>query len=169
MSFGRNYFDKINIDSLKITDLIAGIIGLIFIIGYLVAYILYLVTLYRNLKLISLKNRKMDSALVWLNLIPLFNLGWMFYTIYKIKESNELEFCERKIQGEADFGFNIGLAYCILSCSLVIPCLNYLTGLPTLVCWIIYWVKVAGMIKSLGAPLQTGINPSSQQPLTPQQ
>jgi hypothetical protein len=40
---------------------------------------------------------------------------------------------------------------CILVACGIIPILNLLTGIPALICWIIFWVKMAGYRKTLAA------------------
>jgi hypothetical protein len=107
--------------------------------------IFFLLTLYRNLGLIKPKNRSMKPGKVWLNLIPLFGLGWMIYTVIALKNSNKREFEERKIQVEGNYGYGIGLTYAVLMCASIIPYLGTLSALAGLVFFIIYWVKIAGL------------------------
>ena len=109
----------------------------------LVPYIFFLIQLQEVLESCSHNNRQMDSGLVWLNLIPFFNLGWIFYTITKIKERLQFEFDDRKLDTDApDFGFSIGLSYAILSLCSIIPIIGILTAVASFVLWILYWVKM---------------------------
>ena len=41
-------------------------------------------------------------------------------------------------------GKNLGLIMCILVCCGFVPLLGLFTGIAALVCWILYWVKIAG-------------------------
>ena len=64
-------------------------IGLIVLLLILLLAVIILPTIFFLLHLQKLlnkcgeTNRAMEPGLVWLNLIPLFNWGWIFYTIYK--------------------------------------------------------------------------------------
>ena len=83
--------------------------------------IFFLLHLQKLLNKCSATNRTMEPGLVWLNLIPLFNWGWIFYTIFKITESLKAEFKERNLEppDDANFSHSIGLAYCIINvCSI---------------------------------------------------
>ena len=79
--------------TLGITELLLiGLIGLV----YLVVDIFYLMTLQKCLNRVSEENRGMSPGLVWLNLIPLFGLGWHFYTVIKINSREWILFREDK-------------------------------------------------------------------------
>ena len=122
--------------------LICGFIGAA--IGITIE-VFYLLTLQNTLKECSPENRKMPPVNVWLNFIPLFNIVWPFIMVNRIADSLKAEFAKRGITGEEDRpGFSIGLTYCILMCCGAIPILNFLALPGALVCWIIYWVKIAG-------------------------
>jgi uncharacterized protein (DUF2062 family) len=86
----------------------------------------------------------MPSVNVWLELIPLFNLVWQFINVVNVSNSlkRELEFKGIKIDEQRP-GYSIGIAFCVLSCCSVIPFLGILTGIASVVCWIIFWVKVS--------------------------
>jgi uncharacterized protein (DUF2062 family) len=74
-----------------------------------------------------------------------------FFLVINIAKSLAAEFQVRGIQVEgADApGKSIGMAMCILMCCSLIPFLGILTSIAGLVCWIIYWVKIAGFSKQL--------------------
>lgn len=109
----------------------------------LVVFILYLITLMNTLNAVSPQNRRLTPGLVFLLLIPLFNLVWNFIVIAKIRDSLQAEFSARNLQGQG-FGYGVGLAMCILYIVSIIPLINLLAAPAALVCWIIYWVQVAG-------------------------
>ncbi|MDO8301735.1 MAG: hypothetical protein Q7T18_00685 [Sedimentisphaerales bacterium] len=46
-------------------------------------------------------------------------------------------------------GKKLGLAYAILAICSIIPFVGFLAGIGSLVCFIMYWVKIAGYSKQL--------------------
>ena len=120
--------------------------GIIFILPL----IFFIITLQNALLAVSPHNRKMPAGNVWLLLIPVFNIVWLFLVVGNIADSYRSEFMERNIPSdEARPSYNIGLATAVLQCCCIIPVLNILAGFGFLVCWIIYWVKVAGLKNQL--------------------
>jgi hypothetical protein len=121
-----------------------GIIGLI--IG-----IMYLLTLSKALAACAPRNRTMEPGMVWLNLIPLFNIVWIFITIIRISESLKNEFRDRGLRSDdPEFGKMTGITYAILC---LIPCVN----IVGLIFFIMYWVKIAGYKNQLiSAGIGTG-------------
>jgi len=104
--------------------------------------IFFLIHLMNLLNKCAPENRTMEGGMVWLNLIPLFNLGWIFYTIIQIRDSLQAEFSARGIiSDDTTFAFNIGLAYAICTCCTIIPVLGILSAIGALVLFIIYWVQ----------------------------
>ncbi len=126
---------------------IGGMVVIIILIAIaigLIPVIFYLLTLQKTLKAVSPENRKMPPSNVWLVLIPFFGLVWQFIIVNRIADSLKAEFEKRNIKVEEDRpGYSIGLAYCILYCCGIIPFLGILAAIAGLVCWIIYWVKIA--------------------------
>jgi hypothetical protein len=123
-------------------------IFLVFVIIFgvlLLPTIFYLITLQTTLNQVEPENRKMDPGLVWLALIPLFKIIWQFFIVINVADSLKAEFAQRNINaGEDRPGYTIGLTYCILNVCSIIPFLGFLTALAGFICWIIYWVKIAG-------------------------
>ena len=112
--------------------------------------VFFLIHLQKLLNKCSVDNRAMEPGMVWLNFIPLFNLGWIFYTIFKVTESLKAEFKDRNIESDdPEFSHPIGLAYCITYVCSIIPFLGYLSSIACLVLWIIYWVKTDKYSKQL--------------------
>lgn len=135
-----------------------GIILLLLALGFLVAYILYLVTLHTTLDRVSPANRQMSPGQVWMVFIPIFGLVWHFLMVGYIADSLAAEFRSRNIQvNEARPGYSIGLAYCILLACCIIPFLNFLAIIGAIVCMIIYWAKIAEYKKLLDAPAQASV------------
>ena len=141
-----SYYSRYN--SGMFEDLGIGLVILIIFIGLAVGIgiqVLYLLTLQNCLKEVSPENRKMPPANVWLNLIPLFNIGWQFVIVNRIADSLKAEFAKRGITGEeARPGYGVGITYCICGCCGIVPVLGALAAIGALVCWIIYWVKISG-------------------------
>jgi hypothetical protein len=115
--------------------------------------IFFILTLQKALNRCSPENRAMQPGMTWLLLIPLFNLVWIFIVVINMAKSLGAEFQKRNIAIEPEPGKTIGLAYAILAACSIVPFVNYLTGIPALVCWIIYWVKIAGYSKELASPV----------------
>jgi hypothetical protein len=77
---------------------------------------------------VSPVNRAMPAAHVWLNFIPVFNLGWFLYTVVKVRDSVRAEYQSRGWPVEGDLGYNVGLA----------------TGVLAIVTFIMGWVPLLG-------------------------
>jgi len=122
---------------------------LIILIIYYLPYILFLLSVQKNLSLISYKNRKINSYLVWIGLIPLIGLIWNFFLAVYIKESNYEEFKEKKIDYNGDYGYSSGITFSVLSCCIIIPCINFLSIIPQLVFFILFWIKITELNKLL--------------------
>ncbi len=125
----------IGVPELIIILIILGII--------LLPTIFYVLTLQKALIRCSFENRTMAPGLVWLQLIPIFNLVWHFFIVINVANSLEKEFEKRGIPIMSKPGRSIGLATCILSVLSIIPLVGILLGIAALICWIIYWVKIA--------------------------
>ncbi len=125
----------------------AGLIVIIVIVAIaigLIPMIFYLLTLQNTLKEVQPQNRQMEPGQVWLLFIPLFGLVWHFIIVNRIADSLRAEFQQRQIPLQEDRpGAGIGITHCALNCASVIPFLGSLCALAGLVCWIIYWVKIA--------------------------
>jgi hypothetical protein len=110
----------------------------------LLPLIFYNLTLQKAFKRCAPESRAMEPGLVWLLLIPMFNAVWHFFVVLNMAKSLGAEFQRRGIAAEPAPGKNLGLAMCILGCCCLIPLVNFLACLPYLICWIVYWVKIAG-------------------------
>lgn len=122
--------------------------GLILLISVIIS-VLFLLNLHRLLDAIKPANRTMEPGLVWLNLIPIFNLGWLFYTVIKISEALGAELAERGLDNPDEGGKVLGLVMAGTVVGSLIPLLGGLSGLAALVVGIIYWIKMAEYRKKL--------------------
>lgn len=123
-------------------------IGIVFILIFLAIFIaifvFYLLTLRKALVLAGPENRQMDPNLVWLNFVPLLNLGWIIYTVLKVSEAITNKLNAHDVQDPGQGAKAVGLTYGICGVVSIIPFIGMVAGLVGFVCWIIYWVKVAG-------------------------
>ena len=118
----------------------------------LIPVIFYSLTLQKALNRCAPENRAMAPGMVWLLLIPLFNLVWHFFVVINVAKSLGAEFQKRGLPEEPDPGKKLGLIMCILACCGIIPFLGILCSLGALVCWIMYWIKIAGFSGKLAVP-----------------
>ncbi|MDM8000661.1 MAG: hypothetical protein QUS33_11910 [Dehalococcoidia bacterium] len=118
--------------------------------------IFYCLTLQKALSRCAPQNRTLSPGLVWLYLVPLFNLVWHFFIVVNMAKSLHAEFVYRNMLEEESPGQGIGLAACILHVvsllAHLIPFLGWLVWIAGLVCWIIYWVKIAGFSNKIAVP-----------------
>lgn len=129
--------------------LIMGVVLFISIAIGLGIQILFLMTLQRALKQCAPRNRTMEPGQVFLNLIPCFGLVWLFITVNRMSESLRNEFRDRGMRSQEDYGQGVGTTYAVLTVCTLIPYLGSLIAIGALVCWIIYWVKIAGLGREL--------------------
>jgi hypothetical protein len=123
--------------------------------------VLFLLNLQRLLEAVRFQNRTMTPGHVWLNLIPVFNLGWMIYTVIKIRDSVRNENASRWGVSVNEGGtYNVGIAYAILCIAALVfyfgtyandgfSVVYGLISLAALITWIIYWVKTNGQKNEL--------------------
>ncbi len=115
----------------------------------LLPLIFYCLTLQKALNRVSRECRAMAPGMVWLLFIPLFNLVWQFFVVTNMAKSLGCEFQKRGIVEEPTPGQTIGIVMCIVGCCCLVPFLNLLCAPAYLVCWILYWVKIAGYSSKL--------------------
>ena len=113
-------------------------IGIILLPG-----IFFLLTLQKCLQRCSPQSRTMAPGLVWLMLIPLFNVVWQFIIVLRIASSLGNEFRLRNVLKEDAPGQSVGLVVCILNLCGIIPVIGAFAEIAAFVCWIISWVKIA--------------------------
>jgi len=85
--------------------------------------------------------RKLEPSLVWLLLIPCFNLVWNFYVFPGLADSFKAYFDSVGDSSVGNCGRDVGLGYAICTAASVIPFVGCLTGIVTLVLLILFLVK----------------------------
>ena len=135
--------------------LLIGIL-IVVILAALTVFILFLLNLQKTLNACSQENQAMEPGLVWLNLIPLFSMFWMIWTVIKIRDSLQKEYEERSLDTtEVTNTYNMGLVYGILSVGGLIlqffPVIGIVSPIATFVFMILYWVKTSGCRKILSS------------------
>jgi len=128
---------------------IFAVIGLIVFLIFLVPFVFYVLTLQKALNRCAPENRAMEPTMIWLLLVPCFNIIWHFFVVLNMAKSLGKEFQKRGLAGDPEPGKKLGLVTCILPCCSIIPFVNMMTGPAYLVCWIMYWVKIADYSKKL--------------------
>jgi hypothetical protein len=133
----------------------AAAVGGILLLGiFLLPWFFFLLNLHTTLDRVNDRNRAMPAGHVWLNFIPIFNLGWFIYTVTKVRDSVRGEYQSRGWAPDGDFGYNVGLTTGILAIASFfigwVPVLGWGIGLALLVCWIIYWLKMSDLKNRLG-------------------
>jgi hypothetical protein len=109
----------------------------------------FLLTLHKALARCQPHNRTMEPGMVWLNMIPLFDLVWQFITVNRIGDSLYNEFRDRGWHRGEDYGRGLGLAACILYT--IGSLCTALMAIAGLICGILYWTKIAGYSKQLAS------------------
>src|SRR4051812_11441749 len=93
--------------------------GMLCVVGVVVAVVLiilifYLLTLQKALSRVSPRNRLMEPGMVWLNLIPCFNIIWQFVIAVRVPDSLRNEFRDRDQDDGSDYGKSLALSQAIL-------------------------------------------------------
>jgi hypothetical protein len=140
------------------------ILAVVLIPLLLLPTILYLFTLQRALERCSPQARTMPPGNVWFLLIPLFGVGYHFVVVSNLSRSLANEYALRHLPlDDSQPGQSIGIAMCISTLLCIIPVAGVLAAFASLVCWIVYWVKIFGYSGALitGVPYDGAPNPSS--------
>lgn len=120
----------------------------------LVAYVYYI--LYTSLDAVPPEFRTMEPGMIFLMLVPCFNLVWIFFVASKIPESFRNYFWAKNDQRYGDCGAAVGMWWAVLTVINCIPYLNILTSIPTLICLILFLVKVNEMKNAVKASVGEG-------------
>ena len=128
-----------------------GVFALIGLLVGLAIAIVIIVLISGALKTVPQEYREMEPALVWLLLIPLFNLIWNFFVFPKVAKSFQNYFEAQERTEFGDCGQNIGLWYAICAVCSVVPYIGCVASVAALVLLIMYLVKVVGLKKFVTA------------------
>ena len=100
-----------------------------------------IILLYTDFQRIPRAFRKLESGLVWLLLIPCFNIVWNFYVFPGLSDSFKAYFNSVGDNSVGNCARDLGLGYAICCAASVIPFVGCLTGIVSLVLLIMYLVK----------------------------
>lgn len=114
--------------------------------------IFHLFTLQTALSRCSAESRTLPPGLVWLGLIPLFNLIWSFVLVISIAKSLGNEFRRRGIVESSSPGVAVGLAMSICAISFADPFLGIWGAVAGYVLWVVYWVMIARYSSRIAVP-----------------
>lgn len=124
----------------------AAILGAV-CVGFLVVFAIHALICYflmTFLNRLPAQYRQQQPGMVWLLMIPLFNVVWNFFVYPKISASYKSYLDSKGYQNHGDAGMNLALAYCILAIFCFIPYLGACVGIAALIVLIIYLVKING-------------------------
>ena len=127
--------------------------------GYLLGYLtgllirlLFYFSIFRCLKQVQPDNRRIHPHLVWLNIIPVFNLVWHIHTVFSVKTSLESEYRGRDIPIADDFGLLPGFMFSVMAIVLfagdylisegMSPTIRKVVLIFLVVNGLIYWYKL---------------------------
>ncbi|MBX9680738.1 MAG: hypothetical protein K2X38_18435, partial [Gemmataceae bacterium] len=74
-----------------------------------VVAVFYCLTLYKAMENVAPRNRLMASGLVWLSMIPYFNVVWAFFNAINVPGSLKNEYRDRGMDDGSDYGKTLGL------------------------------------------------------------
>ena len=118
-----------------------GAIGLVALLIGLAILILICYLVSKCYTAIPEQNRSMSPGMVWLLLIPCFNIVWNFWVYPGLAKSYKAYFDSKGDTTVGDCGAQIALWYCISTACCIIPFVNWLAGPASLVLLIIFLVK----------------------------
>src|SRR3989339_335463 len=125
------------------------LIIIIFAAAGILVRVLFSWSVFKTAKRIPQEHHLFPAWFCWLMIIPIIGIvfDWMMlpfgvpWSAKKYFEDNE------QAKQAANVLFGIGLAYAICISTVFIPILNFITGIGTIVLWIIYWVKIVNFRK----------------------
>lgn len=145
-------------DSVTVIRIVAGCVALC-VLAIALVYIAFLGNVLRKC---SPSSRTMQPGMVWLLLIPLFNLVWSFFVVLALADSLGNEFALKNIPTiDPKPGKTVGTAMAVCGACSIVPIVNLLTMPAHFVLWIIYWVKIADFSRRLDLPPISVVAPPS--------
>lgn len=109
--------------------------------------------LYGCYRRVPAEHRKLDAGLVWLLLIPCFNIIWNFFVFPRLAQSYQSYFRSVGRQDVGDCGAGLGWAYagCILGACLPLPIVPFGIGLAALILLVLFLVKATQLKNQIPA------------------
>jgi hypothetical protein len=117
------------------------VVALIFALVMLGIWIFVCYLLSKCFERVPPEFRKQEPGMVWLLLIPCFNIIWNFFVYPRLAESYQGYFASVGQSDVGDCGRGIGMGYCICAACSLIPYIGALAGLASLVLLIMFLVK----------------------------
>ena len=125
----------------------------LFVVLNIVGAFFYIWTLRRTLERCAPESRTISLGFLWFLLIPLFNIVWHFVIVINLSNSLHNEFTRRNIAvPDREPGKMLGLATSMLGIVGLYPLLGIPCAVGALICWAVYWVKIAGYSRMLLPP-----------------
>lgn len=135
---------------------------MLIVLTCLITGIFYLLTLQRTLQAISVENRTMSPASVWILLIPIVNFIWHFIVVGQLSDSIKAEAMAKNIEiNEERPSYNLGLTMCILNCLCLVPHISFFAGILGIFCWLFYWIKISSYKNMLLNAVSIDLNANS--------
>ncbi len=124
--------------------------GLVMMLIGLAVLIFIMLTLQKHYEAIASEYREFNPpGKVWMLLIPFFNLYWMFVVYPGLGRSYRKALEAKGITDAGDAGEKIGLWLAITSVASIIPLVNFVTGIASLIFLIMFLVRMADQKKRL--------------------
>ena len=126
----------------------------VFSLFFVLPLIFYILTLQNALRKCAPQAVTIDPTMIWLLLVPFVGLVWHFFVVSGMSTSLSNEFARRNIPGiEPEPGKSIGIAMCVCHACNIVPGIGFLTAIPSLILWVIYWAKISEFSRRLDFPL----------------
>jgi len=116
---------------------------ILFYVLFLLPFLFYLRTLHRCQQIAKKRNRSLSKSLLLLNLIPLFNFFWAFFTVIQTSNTITDEYDDLKIKKRTSGGRTVGILYATLALMCCIPYVGIFALLPCILFWILHWNEVS--------------------------
>lgn len=125
---------------------------LLILFAFYFLLIIFCVLLKDILDEIELHNRPFNSNLVWLILIPLFNIYWSYHINPKISKAIQKQLEENEKPETGDSGSLLGKAYPLLLAATFVfwlASIQLLLILSSIICLLMYWSKMSEYYQKL--------------------
>lgn len=124
-------------------------IYLIIVCGIFALFAFYYKSIIDTMSLVRPSNRETGVSNILLNIIPLFNIVYGFIVYPRICDSVKKEYQELGLPADGNFGKGLAITLQALTVASIIPFINFITLLASLIIWIVFWVKIDGYKKEL--------------------